>query len=169
MRQSSTAAAETRPDGAVSVRPVTENDRQFLLDVYASTRAAELEALPWAPTEKDAFVRMQFDAQDAHYRREFPDADYSVVVVDGKAAGRISVDRSARVVTFLDIALLPAYRGRGIGTALTAELLAEARESGRPVRLHVDPTSEARRLYERLGFVLVEDLGMHLLMEWRPQ
>ena len=45
------------------------------------------------------------------------------------------------------------YQGRGIGTALIGDLLAEANEGGVPVRLRVLRTDRpASRLYERLGF-----------------
>ena len=59
----------------------------------------------------------------------------------------------------MDIALLPEYRGRGIGTALLEELLVEADATGRRVTIHVERFNPARRLYERLGFVEAGDPG----------
>jgi ribosomal protein S18 acetylase RimI-like enzyme len=50
---------------------------------------------------------------------------------------------------------------------LLERVAAEADELRLPVQLHVDVTSPARRLYERLGFSVVEDGAVHLLME-RP-
>ncbi len=67
----------------------------------------------------------------------------------------------------MDIALLPEHRGRGIGTRLVQDVLDEARASGRSVSLHVEETNPAKRLYERMGFVDVEDRGVYILMEWR--
>ena len=80
---------------------------------------------------------------------------------------RILIDHSGPEIVLVDVALLPAVRGRGIGTGLLEDLLAEAREAGRPVRLKVVLTNPARRLYERLGFVGLGDDGVYEQMEWR--
>jgi ribosomal-protein-alanine N-acetyltransferase len=53
-----------------------------------------------------------------------------------------------------NVAVRPAYRGRGLGTALMRHVLAEARRLGaRRATLEVRSSNQgARRLYERLGF-----------------
>jgi [ribosomal protein S18]-alanine N-acetyltransferase len=53
-----------------------------------------------------------------------------------------------------NVAVRPAYRGRGLGTALMHYILAEARRLGaRRATLEVRSSNQgARRLYERLGF-----------------
>ena len=43
-------------------------------------------------------------------------------------------------------------------------LLAYADRLGRPVSLHVEPFNPARRLYERLGFRVIETRGLYELM-----
>ena len=79
----------------------------------------------------------------------------------------VGVDRGPVEIRILDIALLPEYRGRGIGTAMLEELLTEARESGVPVRMHVERSNPAQSLYTRLGFEPVEERGLYYLLEWR--
>jgi ribosomal protein S18 acetylase RimI-like enzyme len=151
----------------VALRPSTPADRELLVAVYASTREDELAAVPWTDAQKDAFVRSQFEAQDRHYRTHFPDAEYDVVVVDGRPAGRLYVDRRPDEVRVLDLALLPELRGRGIGTALLRQVIEDADRAGLPVRFHVEMHNPARRLYERLGFTAAGQTGVHVLME-RP-
>jgi ribosomal protein S18 acetylase RimI-like enzyme len=76
-----------------------------------------------------------------------------VIEVDGHAAGRLYVHRGGSEIRVVDIALLPEFRGAGVGTRLMRGLQAEATESGRRLTLHVDASNVgARRLYERLGF-----------------
>ena len=62
-----------------TLRRATAIDAQFLFRVYASTRLEELAPTGWSEVQIDAFLRMQFDAQDRHYHLHFPQAECSVV------------------------------------------------------------------------------------------
>lgn len=150
------------------LRPLTDDDRSFLMELYASTRADELAQVPWDAATRRAFVEQQFHAQDLHYRTHYPGATLDVVEVDGERAGRLYVHRGERDIRVMDIALLPPFRGRGLGTTLLRDVLAEGEASGRTVSISVEVFNAARRLYERLGFRDAEDQGVYLLMEWRP-
>jgi GNAT superfamily N-acetyltransferase len=152
-----------------TLRPARPEDREHLLAVYASTRAEELAPVPWTEEQKSAFVKMQFDAQDAHYREHYEGATYEVIEVDGVPAGRLYVHRKRKEIRLVDVALLPAFRGKGIGTRLLAELIVEAKGRGVPLTIHVELFNPARRLYERLGFTPVEEHGVHVLMERLPE
>ena len=152
-----------------TLRPARPEDREFLLSVYASTRTEELTPVPWTDEQKAAFLRMQFDAQDAHYHAHYEDATYDVIEVDGVPAGRLSLHRRPKEIRLMDIAPLPHFRGTEIGTRRLAELIAESKERGVPLTIHVEMSNPARRLYERLGFVPVEEHGVYLLMERRPE
>jgi GNAT superfamily N-acetyltransferase len=101
----------------VSLRPARASDRALLFEVYASTRAEELAVVPWAEPTKKAFLAQQFEPQDVHYRRHYPDASFEVIEVDGEPAGRLYVNRRDEEIRIIDIALLPGFRGRGIGAA----------------------------------------------------
>jgi ribosomal protein S18 acetylase RimI-like enzyme len=152
-----------------TLRPARPEDREHLLAVYASTRAGELAPVPWTEEQKAAFITMQFDAQDAHYHAQYEGATYDVIEVDGLPAGRLYVHRRPKEIRLVDIALLPRFRGTGIGTQLVAALIAESKERGVPLTIHVEMSNPARRLYERLGFAPVEEHGVYLLMERRPE
>jgi ribosomal protein S18 acetylase RimI-like enzyme len=153
---------------AVTLRPAREDDHEFLSRVYASTRAEELAPLPWSDEQRQAFLAQQFHAQSVHYAANFADASFDVVLVDGERAGRIIVARREDELKLIDIALLPEHRGRGIGTRLMQPLLDEADDTGVKVTIYVERFNRALRLYERLGFVTVEDAGVYLRMERRP-
>jgi ribosomal protein S18 acetylase RimI-like enzyme len=153
----------------ISLRPVRPADEPFLRGVYASTREAELAAINWNQEQRAEFIGFQFHAQTTYYRQQFPDATHDVVLVDGQPAGRLYVDRQPHEIRVVDIALLPEFRNRGVGGSLLRDVLAEATRLGRPVTLHVERSNPARRLYERLGFVVVEEDGpVHLTMRWKP-
>jgi ribosomal protein S18 acetylase RimI-like enzyme len=150
------------------LRPVADADRAFLVDLYASVRADELAQVPWDDATKRAFVEQQFNAQDAHYRGNYPGATLDVIEVGGEPAGRLYVHRGEHDVRIMDIAIAPAFRRRGIGTRLLGALIDEAAADGRKLSIHVEANNSARTLYERLGFAPVGENGVYLLMERAP-
>jgi ribosomal protein S18 acetylase RimI-like enzyme len=149
----------------VELLPVAPGDEQFLYRVYASTRTEELAGVPWDEVQKDAFLRAQFDAQDRWYREHYSRASFDVVLVDGEPAGRLYLNRGDSEIRIVDIALLPEHRGKGVGSALLRDLLAEADARGKRVTIHVERMNPALRLYERLGFSVAEDKGVYLFLE----
>jgi len=151
----------------LSFRQETPEDENFLYDLYATTRDYEMVHVPWDDLQKQLFLHQQCDAQLKHYRKHYYDADFQIVLLDGKPIGRLYVHRGPKIVCLMDISLLREYRGTGIGTELTSELLKEAEAAGKTVTLHVEHMNPARRLYERLGFRMVEDKGIYWMMEWR--
>ena len=158
------------PNGEkLTVRPVTIDDEEFLLSVYDSTRAAELAQVQWPERQKEAFVKWQFDLQRREYDARYPDAEYDVILVDDRPAGRIWIGRDAEEIHLLDIAVLPEFQNHGVGRALLNSLIDEARQSGKALRHMVFIMNiDALRFYERLGFVVIEEMGAYKHMEWKP-
>lgn len=62
------------------------------------------------------------------------------------------------------IALLPAYRGKGLGSALLEALFEAAKEIYPAISLSVSIDNPARRLYERMGLAPVRQEGDSLTM-----
>ena len=124
--------------------------------------------MPWDDAQKEAFLRQQFDAQDAWWRENYAEASFDVILVDAELAGRLYVHRGPSEIRIVDIALLPEHRGNGVGTRLVDDLLAEGDARGKSVTIHVERMNPALRLYERLGFALAEDKGVYLFLERSP-
>ena len=152
----------------IRLRSVHPDDREFLLRVYASVREEELAPVNWTREQKDAFVRMQFEAQTRFYEENYIGAKFQVILADDVPAGRLYIHPRANEIRIMDIALLPEFRGRGIGSALLNEILDDARAANQNVSIHVERMNPALHLYERLGFCLQEDKGVYLLLEWTP-
>jgi ribosomal protein S18 acetylase RimI-like enzyme len=152
---------------AIALRPEGSADEPFLLEVYASTRQEELEVMGWSAAMRQAFVRMQFKAQQLGYRAAFPCAEFAIIMSGGQAVGRIIVNRADNEFRLVDIALLPAHRGCGLGTALMQDILREAVATKKTVRLSVLKGQRAFRLYQRLGFEKTGEDGVRDQMEWR--
>jgi ribosomal protein S18 acetylase RimI-like enzyme len=101
---------------------------------------------------RDPLLRMQYNGRQQSIRSGYPNAEHSVILLDGTPAGRIVIDRQEASIHLVDIAILAERRGVGIGSAVLRELLAEADGAGKTVTLNVNATNRAAALYERLGF-----------------
>jgi ribosomal protein S18 acetylase RimI-like enzyme len=150
----------------ITLRPETDEDDDFLRALYASTRAPEMAVTGWTAAQQHVFLRSQFDLQRHHYRANYPSATFDIILLDTARVGRIYVHRADDEIRLMDIALVPDARDCGIGTRLVQRLLADAAEGNAVVTLNVEPYNRARRLYERLGFHVVEENPANLLMEW---
>jgi len=152
--------------GEITLRPVGDADQDFLLSVYASSRAEEMASVPWTAEQKTSFLKMQFTAQTEHYRAEHPAASHEVVCVNNVAAGRLYLDRSGGELHILDLTMLVEFRNRGAGTTVLRQIMAVAEKSGRPVTIYVESFNPSLRLFERLGFRKAAEQGFHWLMQW---
>lgn len=152
----------------ITYRNASSEDEDFLFELYASTRTEELNAWDWDTEQQETFLKMQFHAQKTSYKNQFPNSNYQIVLMQQLAVGSMLVIRNKTEIRLGYIALLPEYRDRGIGSFLMQNLLAEATQAVKPVRLQVIRFNRALQLYQRLGFSKVGDNGTHFLMEWQP-
>jgi ribosomal protein S18 acetylase RimI-like enzyme len=156
----------------VSLRPFRPEDQEFLFKLYAGTRQQEVSAWGWTIAQQEAFLRMQFNAQQRSYEMTYEGAEHQVVVLEDNVfeanpIGRIMVLRGRETTLLVDIALLPEYRGRGIGGGLLQNLIEQCNKDKVAVRLQVLKTNPARRLYERLGFLKIGEDEVYFQMK-RP-
>lgn len=159
---------DLRGETLIDLRGIDAADRSFLRDVYAGTRLDELAPIGWSQKQVDAFIDMQFEAQHRDYWRNYDTSRFLIVTCDGVDAGRLYVERRADELRVVDLALLPGFRGRGIGSGLFEDIFDEADARGLAVRIHVEHENRAQRLYLRLGFAFTGEPGpIYRLME-RP-
>ncbi|PHN01747.1 GNAT family N-acetyltransferase [Flavilitoribacter nigricans] len=154
----------------LQIRPLLPEDLPFFREMfYTSLFVAPAEApfprsiidqphlaryyLDWGGKKDLGWVaEMDHRPVGAVWSRFFPasDAGYGFVEEDAPEIG---------------IALLPAYRGRGIGTALLTKLMSELQKWGVPaVSLSVDKRNRAMQLYRKLGFRTVREDGNAVVM-----
>ncbi|MFI2212064.1 GNAT family N-acetyltransferase [Streptomyces sp. NPDC020141] len=142
------------------IRPAAAPDADFLGRVL-------LEAYNWDGTPRFTLEGLLADPASAHYVAGWPrSGDFGVVAEDasgtpvGAAWARIFPEGDqgygfvAADVPELTLGVLPEHRGRGVGRALMAELVAAAaaREGVDRISLSVEDGNRAVRLYESCGF-----------------
>jgi ribosomal protein S18 acetylase RimI-like enzyme len=150
-----------------TLRPATADDDTFLFLLYASTRD-EFSLLNWDEEQKQALIKMQYDARRSQYEESYTRPEDNIIVAGEMPVGRLFVNEIDREITLVDIALVPKYRNLGIGATLIRQLLDRAVKAGKPVRLHVLKTNPAQHLYQRLGFSQTGEASMYLEMTFEP-
>jgi len=154
---------------SITFRPLLPADEVFSCQVYASTRTEEMKLVDWSPEQKEAFLRMQFEAQTKHYRIHYPKAEYQIIQQGEIPIGRLIVEHSAKSILIMDIAFLPEHRNTGLGTVIIKDLMQEASLAGLPLVLRVEFFNPAIRLYTRLGFVKTREVNsVYQEMVWTP-
>jgi GNAT superfamily N-acetyltransferase len=150
------------------IRPAIAEDVGFLADVVIEATRAQ-GRLPGDFDEREwrnGFAEWTM----LSLRGEIPGSTTSVVEVDNQRAGRVRITRTAGCIELSGIQLLPEVQGHGIGTAIIEDLKAQAAAVGIPVDLAVEKDNpQARKLYERLGFVQVDETEDECKLQWNPQ
>ena len=149
-------------DGTLTIRPVTIDDLEPLIDIYLDT------ARHHAAIDPEVFHVPPRDAIAARLRRRIDGrgmtGEYVAAIVDGRMAGSASVDladppstgsmlRPVPTAEF-GVSVVAGFRGLGIGRQLIAACERWAAEHGvERMILTVAETNEgAIRLYRELGY-----------------
>lgn len=154
---------------SISLRPANADDETFLLELYRSSRGDDLRGLGWDEDRIREFLDMQYEAQQKFHDNDHQSPSDEIVLCDGERAGRLLVDPREHEIRCVDIALLPSFRNRGIGSLLVSQLQARADREQKPLRLQVIRFNRAINLFERMGFERTSETGTHFQMEWVPR
>jgi len=159
------------PTPGYTIRPITPADEPFL---WEALYHAIYVALGDAPPEQDVvnrpelarYVRGWGDANDLGFiavaeEKQQPIGAAWIRLLTGDDGGYGYTDDTTPE---LSVAVLPEYRGRGIGTRLLIHLLQAVSIHHPSVSLSVEAGNPASRLYRRLGFEIVSTSGTSLLM-----
>jgi len=146
-------------------RPATAEDVGFLADVVIEATRAQAR-LP------DGFDERQWRTSFSEWtmeqvRDESPGSTTSVVEVGNERVGRLRISRTVGRIELCGIQLLPGFQRHGIGTAIIEDLQAQAAAAGIPIDLDVEKDNpDARKLYERLGFVQIGETDQEYKLRW---
>ncbi|CAM5447874.1 GNAT family N-acetyltransferase [Streptomyces atroolivaceus] len=140
------------------LRPATSEDVEAMAELRAVAMRPDLERLGRYDEHR---VRQRL-------RDSYTPEHTSVVQADGVLAGCVALRPFEDGWWLEHFYLAPQLRGRGIGTAVLAGLLARTDAEGVPVRLDVLQGSAARGLYERHGFTVEREDPVDVFMVRRP-
>ena len=127
----------------VTLRPASEQDREFLYALHCSTMRDSIEQT-WG--WDDAWQRANFESRFEKYA-------VSVIEVDSRPVGSVWLEQTPDELYIHDFEVAPPHQGKGIGTAVVGMVTEQGARQGLPVVLSVlSVNPRARALYARLGF-----------------
>jgi len=155
------------------LRAAGPGDEAFLYEMFVASREREFGPLP--AEMRDTIAREQFAILQNGVKTDHPDAQQFVVIAPNTSGdveirvGMLLLAEHPDALWVIDLALDPAHRNRGFGSAILRSLMESCRRSGKIMKGSVTPYNPARRLYARLG---IRELGAdrgYIALEWRPE
>jgi ribosomal protein S18 acetylase RimI-like enzyme len=138
--------------GKYQLRSGNSGDLGFALSLnWASTRRYGPEMPGW----NEAICREEM-------QRRWAADPYRIILADDRRAGILLVTERNGLRILKHIELTPEFQGQGIGTAVIGDVIGAAHRDGLGVTLLVFTANHAQRLYERLGFVVTEEVDTGL-------
>lgn len=138
------------------LRPAKKSDYNFIYHLK-SVCLKEYVSATWDWNE---------EFQQSLIAEHFDPKEIQVIIFDGQDIGQLSLEDQGKSLFLAGIYILPAFQGRGIGSAILQDLLLNARSRQLLLCLRVLKVNPARNLYERLGFQLIGENETHYLMQY---
>jgi ribosomal protein S18 acetylase RimI-like enzyme len=138
----------------IGFRQAYDRDADFLYALHVATMKEYVDRT-WG--WDDGF-------QEAIFRKNHNPAEMQIITCDGQDIGMISVEEGGEEVFLRTIAIHPTYQRQGLGTSIIQQIIADAAHQMKSTSLRVLKVNPAKRLYERLGFSIIEETPTHYMM-----
>jgi len=157
------------------LRPATPDDADLQFQLFVHARRTDLTVPGWTAAQQEAFLQMQYRLRTHGYRTQYPGSVTYIALLQGVPVAELIVDRGPGTIRVVDVTVLPVYHvdgvphpTAGIGRLLIAGVIAESKQTSKPILAQVVKLNRALALWRRMGFVVIGDDGVHLTVEWRP-
>jgi ribosomal protein S18 acetylase RimI-like enzyme len=148
------------------LRRAESEDETFLFQLFVS--AQTFAPCGWDAAQRRQLLALQFRARSASYAASYPRAQSDLICTPERTpVGRLLVAAASDGLHLIDIALLPAYRQKGIGTHVLLDLQRTCMTMERRITLNVQREGRAHALYRRLGFRSTSEDAVYARLEWR--
>lgn len=141
-----------------SLRRLMPEEADYLFDLCQATMRGYVEEVWGAWNEAAVRVHLTERAQEGAF---------FMLLVRGERVGAVAFERFDTHYQIEDLYVEPGSQGQGIGTSVVTHIIEMAMLENVPVRLRVLTSNPARRLYERLGFEVVQSTSERYFLE-RP-
>lgn len=141
-------------DPAVRLRLAAPADQAFIRNLFDDVRAESLSCGGLSGATLRQLLDQQFRLQTDSHARQYPNAVSLIIERHAAPIGHMLIDCGDRRWHVIDLALLAAGRGQGVGTMVLQGVAAaaRARNVSRLTLMVPEANIGACRLYARLGF-----------------
>lgn len=143
----------------ISFRPARLTDLSLMFDILERNMTGYFLAT-WN-VWNSGFQRSRFE-------QNFAAEQSQLILADGEPIGFLVCDHGPDVVFIHNIQIASDWQRRGIGGQILRQLLDDARDRRLKVQLEVLKANPSQRLYERLGFRIIDDEETHYVMQFDP-
>jgi GNAT superfamily N-acetyltransferase len=152
----------------ITLRHATPRDEPFLRELFEVNASAEFIAAGFPQSQYQPLVDLQYRGRAMTYSAQYPEAvSWIICTESGEAVGRHLLERKASTLRSIDLAILPAWQGKGLGTFVLQCAQQLARSEGVSFHLRVAKGNRAIQLYRRLGFLVAAEDELSYEMTWR--
>jgi ribosomal protein S18 acetylase RimI-like enzyme len=147
------------PPALPTLRPALPSDIEFAYHVWKAAMKGYVEAT-WGWDEA---------WQQQRQKQEFAEKAYRIIESEGVPVGTLIVESHPDHLYLSGLYLLPEHQGKGIGSWVLDKVIADAVRQELPLRLRVlQVNTRARRLYERKGFLVLDETEPGFLVMTTP-
>jgi len=150
----------------IQLRKVQQEDCDLLFQIFLESRP-DLTLLQQLPNAETVLFH-QFEIDEQQTAINYPNAENYIILYQYEPIGRITVDKSGGDYRLIWLGVRSVYRRQGIGSQLLQSFMKEASHVNKGICLQVAWfNTEAKRLYTKLGFQLLEENQVYSIMHWR--
>ena len=137
------------------LRDASDKDIDFLLDLRRETIKSYIDDI-WGWDE--AFQKNEFVEK---FRSDLN----KIITLDGVDIGVLEINESAYELNITELELLSEFQGKGIGSLILKDQIRKANEMKKTINIGTFKSNiDAIRLYEKLGFRIIDETETHILM-----
>ena len=148
-------AISVKPIPPMGFRQATDDDADLLYAMHMATMKDYVDQT-WG--WDDAF-------QASVFRKNYVPAQIQIITLDDKDIGMISLEERYDDTFLRAIEIHPAHQGQGRATRIIHQIITDSVSKQKPVLLYVLKVNPAEKLYERLGFSVIEETETHFIMK----
>lgn len=138
----------------ISLRKAAAHDKDFIWEMRQLTMKEYVaNAFGWNDDHEYAYAMDKFE-------------HIEIVESNGEKIGMMKSSEDDTAIHLHQIQVKPTWANKGIGSWLIRNLISTGKEKNKNIELHVLKTNPVKKLYDRLGFVVVADEPHKYLMRY---
>lgn len=152
----------------LTLEPIVPAHQELVYAIFLASHPELTGIEGMAEDQLQGLCRLQFAIRQEQLRQLYPAAERNLILLDGVAAGLISIDLGSDI-RIMEIGLLAKYRRQGIGSHVLKNIIAKANTLGKNISLQVLWCNQAAyQFYQKLGFSFVQSNDVTDEMVYRP-